>query len=94
MAPIEIKCLQCGKQMKVKAILAGKKGKCPVCGKVINIPDPSKPAETLGLSVDLGDSERKKVAMSVASTPSSYRPKKRGIFARLFGSKKKRPGQN
>lgn len=89
MAPIEVKCLQCGKTTVVKGEFAGKKGKCPVCGKVINIPDPRKsPEEVLDVNVDLSDSERKKVAMTVANVPSSYRKKKRGIFARLFGKKK------
>ena len=89
MAPIEVKCLQCGKTTVVKGEFAGKKGKCPVCGKVINIPDPNKsPEEVLDVNVDLDGSERKKVAMSVASGPSTYRKRKRGLFSRLFGRKK------
>jgi len=90
MAPIEIKCGQCGKTTIVKPEFAGKKGKCPVCGKVINIPDPSKTLDTLlDVNEDLSDDERKKVAMTVASVPSTYRKRKRGFFAWLFGRKKR-----
>src|SRR3954468_11514150 len=36
--PIAVECAHCGKQLKVKDELAGKKGKCPQCQKVIQIP--------------------------------------------------------
>jgi phage FluMu protein Com len=35
---IAVECAHCGKQLKVKDELAGKKGKCPQCQKVIQIP--------------------------------------------------------
>ena len=89
MGLIEVKCLQCGKSFKVKSEFAGKKGKCPVCGKIITISDPSKKDDSLGLNVDLDSSARKKVAMSVAQVGGGYVAKKRGFFARLFGRKKK-----
>lgn len=35
--PIRVTCTECGKTLKVKDELAGKKGKCPGCGAVIAI---------------------------------------------------------
>src|SRR4051812_32991237 len=35
---IAVECAHCGKQLKVKDELAGKKGKCPQCQKLIQIP--------------------------------------------------------
>jgi hypothetical protein len=35
---IAVQCAHCGKQLKVKDELAGRKGKCPQCQKVIQIP--------------------------------------------------------
>jgi outer membrane protein assembly factor BamB len=36
--PIPIQCEQCGKPMQVPERMAGKKGKCPACGGLIEIP--------------------------------------------------------
>jgi len=86
--PIEVKCLQCGKSMKVKPEMAGKKGKCPVCSKIINIPDPNAKIDLLAVNEDLGDDEVKKIAKTIALGPSgNARAKKKGFFARLFGRK-------
>ena len=40
---IKVKCPNpaCNKSMTVKDSWAGKKGKCPACGSVINVPDTS-----------------------------------------------------
>jgi hypothetical protein len=84
-APIEVKCWQCGKSMKVKAELAGKKGKCPVCGKIINIPDPSIKIDTLDVNTDVSDAEVRKVAASIAGGTGPRQVKKKGFFARIFG---------
>lgn len=35
--PIRVEC-DCGKSLNVPDKLAGKKGKCPACGAVLNIP--------------------------------------------------------
>ncbi len=35
--PIHVEC-DCGKSLNVPDKLAGKKGKCPACGAVLNIP--------------------------------------------------------
>jgi phage FluMu protein Com len=35
---VAIACAGCGKQLKAKAELAGKKVKCPQCGKAVAIP--------------------------------------------------------
>lgn len=37
--PILVKC-QCGGKLKIKAALAGKKGKCPACGTTFTVPTP------------------------------------------------------
>ena len=37
--PIKVECDACGRQLKVKAKLAGRKGKCPDCGSSITVPD-------------------------------------------------------
>jgi len=90
MSVIHVKCMQCGKEFNVKAEFAGKKGKCPVCGKVINIPDPAMQKKmALGVNTDLKEDERKSVAREVAMGPQGYMVKpKVGFFARLFGRKK------
>jgi hypothetical protein len=38
---IDIECQSCGKKLRVKDELAGKKGKCPGCGAIIDIPAPA-----------------------------------------------------
>ncbi len=87
MAPIEVKCWDCGKSIKVKAEFAGKKGKCPVCGKVINIPDPKDQGESYIVNEDVSSSAVREVARSIAEGPGVKQQKKRGIFSRIFGRK-------
>jgi WD40 repeat protein/serine/threonine protein kinase len=41
---IQVVCPGCGKSMKVKAALAGKKGKCPQCQGMVTVPPASPPA--------------------------------------------------
>src|SRR5262249_18324511 len=41
--PIAVTC-QCGKALNVPESFAGKQGKCPACGTVLNIPAVSSPA--------------------------------------------------
>ncbi len=36
--PITVKCPGCGKALRVRDELAGKKGKCPACGAILEIP--------------------------------------------------------
>ncbi len=86
MAPIEVKCWECGKAIKVKAQFAGKKGKCPVCGKVISIPDPNKKAEAhYQINEDVASDEIRKVAQTIANGPGMKENKKKGFFKRIFG---------
>ncbi len=86
-AVIEVKCLQCGKSTKVRAEMAGKKGKCPVCGRVISIPDPKVKADMLGVNKDVSDDEVRRAARQLANGTGMKAPKKRGFFARLFGGR-------
>ncbi len=51
--PISVQCPGCGKKLKAKDELAGKRVKCPSCGQVLGIPlplgrpdSPAKPAQT------------------------------------------------
>jgi len=44
--PITVKCEACGKTLKVKDELAGKRGKCPGCGAVVHVPEASEPDES------------------------------------------------
>lgn len=87
MAPIEVKCWGCGKSMMVKPEFAGKQGKCPVCGKVINIPNPSVKGDSYGVNEDLSASAIKAVAHTIAEGPGGRPKKKRGLFARIFRKK-------
>jgi len=41
--PIAIRCAGCGSEFKVADQFAGKRGKCPKCGSIIQIPAPSTP---------------------------------------------------
>jgi len=53
--PIKVKCPNpvCGKTMKVKDSLSGKKGKCPSCERIIDIPDISD--GFYDINFDVGD---------------------------------------
>ncbi len=86
---IHVKCMGCGKSFNVAAKFAGKKGKCPVCGKIITIPNPKEDAEAAyDVNTDIAEDEIKAVAKSIAMGPGGgYQEKKRGFFARLFGKK-------
>ena len=53
--PIPIKCA-CGKKLSLKDELAGKKVKCPACQKVLSVPKPKAPEESLDEPWDLDDS--------------------------------------
>jgi len=87
MAPIEVKCWDCGKSIKVKPEFAGRKGKCPVCGKVINIPDPNKVGESYIVNEDVPESTLKEVARSLAQGPGQREEKKKGFLSKFFGRK-------
>jgi hypothetical protein len=39
---IAFACDGCSQKLKVKDALAGKKGKCPHCGKALRVPDRSR----------------------------------------------------
>jgi DNA-directed RNA polymerase subunit RPC12/RpoP len=82
---IEVKCLQCGKSMKLKPEMAGRKGKCPICGKIINIPDPKIKVDIFAVNEDVSDDEVRKVAKQIAAGTGTRQQKKKGFFARIFG---------
>ncbi len=84
-ATITVKCLQCGTSTKVSASAAGKKGKCPVCGKIIAVPDPKKAGDSLLVNEDLSNEEIKKVARQVAAGAGVREVKKKGFLSKLFG---------
>jgi ribosomal protein S27E len=43
---VAVMCPECGRNLKIKAELAGKKVKCPQCGKAIVVPQPTRPSKT------------------------------------------------
>src|SRR5262245_26490267 len=47
---IACECQQCGKPLKVKDDLAGKKVKCPGCGHAVSVPGPATPTKSPALS--------------------------------------------
>jgi len=49
--PVKVKCSNpaCARVMLVRDAMAGKKGKCPACGTVLNIPDRPSAAYDLGI---------------------------------------------
>lgn len=64
---IAVECAQCGKQLKVKDELAGRKGKCPQCQGVIHIPAaPGTPVAVGAAAAGVGKS-----AAAVANYDSS-----------------------
>lgn len=88
MAPIDVKCWDCGKSIQVQEKFAGKKGKCPVCGKVIEIPDPNKVVEShFDVNIDVDDEAVRRVAQTLAAGPGVVEKKKKGFFAKMFGKK-------
>src|SRR5262245_17075636 len=62
--PILVKCSECGKSLKAKDELAGKKVKCPGCGNVLAIPTPddddppAKPTRSAPKAIDEDNEER------------------------------------
>src|SRR4051812_50124886 len=59
---IAVECAHCGKQLKVKDELAGKKGKCPQCQKTIQIP------AVAGVAVGAGQGAAKAAAKPAAAS--------------------------
>lgn len=53
--PIALKCEQCGKALKVRDELAGKRVKCPQCQNVLRVPEATASAERWRLKTEEGD---------------------------------------
>ncbi len=51
---VAVPCPECGRNLKIKAELAGKKVKCPQCGKALVAPQPTRPAKTGFISLATG----------------------------------------
>jgi predicted RNA-binding Zn-ribbon protein involved in translation (DUF1610 family) len=43
---VDFTCPECGNKLRAKQEFSGKKGKCPKCSKMINIPKPAAKADT------------------------------------------------
>ena len=41
--PIEFRCTQCQKLLRTQDDTAGKQAKCPICGTLVQIPEPGSP---------------------------------------------------
>jgi DNA-directed RNA polymerase subunit RPC12/RpoP len=88
MANIDVKCWDCGKTTTVSDKFAGKKGKCPVCGKIIQIPDTkNQPDMSYDINIDVAPDEVKKVAQQIAAGTGAKKEKKQGFLGKLFGKK-------
>jgi serine/threonine protein kinase len=68
--PINFACASCGKSLKVKAELAGKKIKCPGCGKMVAAPALSQSAEPATPSKSGIDLSGDKTILPQAPTPT------------------------
>jgi len=64
---IQFKCSRCGKQLKVKDEAAGKRGKCPQCGALVNVPHDE---HTSSLRPSPEQSPRSTESEPVAQSPS------------------------
>jgi hypothetical protein len=66
--PISVTC-DCGKILKVKEELAGRKGRCPACQAVLTIPRPDSEDEMMQML--LGDSSESDERLTTAGSASS-----------------------
>jgi hypothetical protein len=94
--PIKVACA-CGKKLAVKEEFAGKKGKCPACGKLLSIPRPKVQEESSdeweqGSRFWRGEAssndweQRSRFWRGKASSPGSANKKSRKMFAGSVGS--------
>ena len=70
--PIEVSC-GCGKRLRAKDELAGKRAKCPGCGTILQIPQPALPVEDEPIVVEDHDPYAAMEA-AAAQTPPSQAP--------------------
>lgn len=72
---IEISC-ECGKKLSVPDSAGGRSGKCPACGKVLQIPKPAEKAASAPLELELEDAPPVSRAPATAAPPpeSLYPP--------------------
>ena len=74
---IEFKCSRCGKQLKVKDEAAGKRGKCPQCGTVLQVPDAS-PEPTLEPEISQPSSSAEKDMTAFSPGDASHSSEQSG----------------
>ena len=91
--PIDVECKNCGKTLKLKDELAGKKGKCPQCGGIIEIPAAQETDEYELVSTE--EEERRYQPVAAEEKPEEALPSpftedrylaRRKVFA-FFGAK-------
>ncbi len=78
---IRFKCKHCGKTLVVKEQLAGRRGKCPKCKKVLNIPKPAA-SEGAMKQDSLEDLDIDALAASILDTPEESPDRNRAKHAK------------
>jgi len=71
--PIELRC-ECGKRLRVRDELLGKRGKCPVCGKILVIRPTVQPVEQETGEIPLADEPAPPVARRAPVAVAAARP--------------------
>ena len=71
---ISVTC-RCGKKYRVRDEMAGKRAKCPACGKVFTVPQPQLPDDSP--LIDLAAHETAERLSAAESLPASSKPSKK-----------------
>src|SRR5947209_5744244 len=66
---IRLSCLQCGKKLKVKDDLAGKKVRCPQCKELLEIPKPISEDATVAPSAARQPVEKEDATLAPSWSP-------------------------
>jgi hypothetical protein len=72
--PIQLRCPECNKPLKVKEELAGKKVKCPGCGKAVPVPVPEVEPEPVEEVQEAPPPKPAKPAKAALTTKPKARP--------------------
>ncbi|RKY14781.1 MAG: hypothetical protein DRP63_07960 [Planctomycetota bacterium] len=83
---IELTCPGCGKRLRVADSAAGKKGKCPACGAVVEIPTPGAEVSAKERKEAKEEKERKPVSGEGGRRRAVTR-RRGGVSARMRGGR-------
>ena len=85
--PIKFSCQSCGRALRARDEFAGKRGECPYCGSVLQVPPPSEEpvqAELVTPPLAAGAAEIRQFFDPPAATPEADRPRTRISLRRMF----------